>query len=111
MTGPRAATERVRKRILFHGNREICCIHVVDSRPKQNIDPSVPAKLIVRRFRARIFFVITSGSELERIDENTERYFAVIAGSVARDPDQFTMATMERAHCRDEDAAPVVRSI
>ena len=105
MSGPRLAAQRGRKRILLDRDRKIGGIHFVRRRAEKNIHAGASAKLVVIRFRPRIFLVITARGELERIHEDADRDLAFLAGSFARDSDQFEMTAMQRAHRRHEDSA------
>src|SRR5438270_5028610 len=93
MSRARRPAERIRERVLFHGNRKISGIQSVELRPKENVHAGLPAKLIIIRFRSRIFFVISAGSELQRVHENADGDLPVFSSRLPRDPNQLAVAT------------------
>src|SRR5438270_8307210 len=105
MSRARPPAERVRERSLLDRDGKIGSVHFLGARSKQDIDAGLPAKLIIIRFRPRIFFVIAARRELERVHENADGDLPVFSTRLARGPNQLPMAAMQRPHRRDEDAA------
>src|SRR5438105_2195579 len=105
MSRARPAAERVRERSLLDRDGKISGIQFLGARSKQDIDASLPAKLIIIRFRPRIFFVIAAGSELQRVHENADGDFALFSGCLAGGANQFAMPAVQRAHGRNQNSA------
>src|SRR5205085_3531882 len=97
--------EQVRQRMFFDKNRTIVRVHLGGSRPKQKIDPSGATKFFVLLFWPRITLVVAARLELQRIHKNADHDFAIFAGFLSRDSDQFPMGFVQCAHRRHEDAA------
>ena len=104
MAGPRFSLERARQRRLLHECRAILRIDFFHCWPKQKIDPGRATECFIGLLRPRIFLVIASRLELQRVNENAHCHVAVDAGVLARDADQFAMRLVQRAHRRHEHA-------
>src|SRR6478672_5001323 len=105
MPGPRLSAKRIGERILLDRDRKIRRIHFLHGWTEQKVYARAATEFIVVRFWPRVFLVITPRGELERVHKNTDRNFALFAGRLARDPDQFSMPAMQRSHGGDQDAA------
>ena len=107
MSRARSPAERVRERSLLDRDGKISGVQFLGARSKQDIDAGLPAKLIIIRFRSRISFVISAGSELQRVHENADGDLPVFSSRPARDPNQLAVAAMQGPHRRNKDPVTV----
>ncbi len=106
MSGPRFPFQRIREGILLDRDRKIGGIHFFDTRPKQYVHAGRATKIIVGFFWPWIFFIVAPRRKLKRINEDTDRDFALGTRGVAANLNQLAMASMQCAHCRNKHASP-----
>ncbi len=80
-------------------------VEVLGFRGEDHVCAVVAAEAEIFDEGARIFGEIFVGSELQRIDEETDDDVAIRTGDLTCGADEFGMALVEGAHGRHEDAA------
>ena len=80
MSGPRSAAKPLRQRRFLDEGRTIVEIHFVRRGSKDQIDAFARQIFFIGRFGPRIARKIRARFELERINKNAHRHFALSAG-------------------------------